>query len=118
MQWSLTRSRADGASRVPQPRLGAANERSEILAILDDAEDLMSPTDLAALTGKRNGTIRKLLHSMVKAGEVRKTKRGRYLHPERVDLVTVDDPVASGNIGNSGNFADEYRTVRDGGDHE
>jgi hypothetical protein len=67
----------------------------------------MSPTDLAALTGKKNGTIRKLLHTMVEAGEVGKTKRGRYLHPGRVDLVTADDPVTPGNTGNNGNLAED-----------
>ena len=92
-----------------------SDERSEILAILDDANELMSPTDLAVLTGKKNGTVRKLLHMMVKAGEVRKTKRGRYLHPERADLVTAEDPITHGNSGNRGN-ADDYRRTSDGDD--
>jgi hypothetical protein len=93
-----------------------SDERSEVLAILDDADELMSPTELAALTGKRNGTIRKLLHTMVKAGEVRKTKRGKYLHPERTDLLTEGDPMTPGNNGNTGNAGEEYERARDGGE--
>ena len=30
---------------------------------------------------------------MMGAGEVRKTKRGKYIHPNCTDLVTEDDPL-------------------------
>jgi hypothetical protein len=77
----------------------------------------MSPTELTALTGKPGGTIRKMLHIMVKAGQIRKTKRGKYLHPDRTDLVTANDPLTPGSIGNTGNIADDYQRARDGKDH-
>ena len=93
-----------------------SDARSQIFALLDGADSPMGPTDLAALTGKSNGAVRKLLHTMTKAGEVRKTKRGKYIHPSRADLVTVDDPLTPGNNGNVGNGPDDYRSARDGDD--
>jgi AAA domain len=95
-----------------------SDERSVILALLEDAPELLSPSDLAALTGKKSGAIRKLLHLMMKSGEVRKTKRGKYLHPSRADLVTEADPLTPGNNGNKVISLDAYRRVRDGEDLE
>ena len=96
-----------------------SDERSEILTILDDATEPLSPTDLAALTNKKNGTIRKLLHSMMGAGQVRKTKRGKYIHPERTDLVTEDDPLTPRNNGNTVTLdGASYRAAHDGDDDE
>jgi hypothetical protein len=95
-----------------------SDERSQILAMLEEAPDLMSPSDLAALTGKKNGAVRKLLHLMMKSGEVRKTKRGKYLHPSRTDLVTDADPLTPGNNGNKIISLDAYKRARDGEDAE
>lgn len=58
----------------------------------------MSPTDLANVTGMKNGNIRKLLFMMGKAGEVRKSGRGRYLHPSKV----TETPGNNGNEVTSG----------------
>ena len=55
---------------------------------------------------------------MMKSGEVRKTKRGKYLHPSRADLVTEADPLTPGNNGNKVISLDAYRRVRDGEDLE
>jgi RecA-family ATPase len=55
-----------------------SNERGNILAVLEEAADPMSPTELADVTGMKNGNIRRLLLAMGKAGEVRKSGRGRY----------------------------------------
>ena len=89
------------------------------MTILDDANEPLSPTDLAALTNKKNGTIRKLLHSMMGAGEVRKTKRGKYIHPNRTDLVTEDDPLTPRNNGNTVTLdGASYRAAHDGDDDE
>jgi hypothetical protein len=68
--------------------LGAAgeirrtDERGSILAALKEAGVPMAPTEIAAATGMPGGNVRQLLFKMVKAGEVLKTARGRYLHPD------------------------------------
>jgi hypothetical protein len=95
------------------------DERGEVLSILKDADEPMGPTDLAALTGSRSGAIRKLLHMMTKAGEVRKVGYGRYIHPDRSDLAEDGNTHTPGNTGNTGNTSDdEYRAMRDGEDDE
>jgi hypothetical protein len=95
-----------------------SDERAEVLAILEDAPEPMSPAELAAVTGRKGGAVRKLLHLMMKSGEVRKTKRGKYLHPSRTDLVTEADPLTPGNNGNKVISLDAYRGVRDGEEPE
>ncbi len=75
-----------------------SSERGNILAALEQAAEPMSPTELADLTGMKNGNIRKLLFAMAKVGEVQKSGHGRYMHPKNA--------AKSGNIpppGNSGN---------------
>lgn len=57
-----------------------SDERGNILNILKDADEPMSPSDISNVTGIPNGNIRKLLFSMAKAGEVSKSGRGRYVH--------------------------------------
>ena len=89
------------------------------MTILDDATEPLSPTDLAALANKKNGTIRKLLHSMMGTGQVRKTKRGKYIHPDRRDLVSEDDPLTPRNNGNTVTLdGASYRAAHDGDDDE
>ena len=43
----------------------------------------MSPADLAIATGMPRNNVDQLLFKMAKAGEVRKTGRGRYVHPDK-----------------------------------
>src|SRR3712207_3615575 len=78
-----------------------SDERGTVLAILREADAPMSPAELALLADSRGGAIRKLLHLMSKAGEVRKVGTGRYIHPDRTDLAGNGQP--SGNAGNGGN---------------
>jgi hypothetical protein len=87
--WDITGEAAD---------VRRSGERGNILVTLEDATDPMSTTELADVTGMKSGNIRRLLHSMVKAGEVRKSGRGRYIHPRNAarDDAT-DDPGNNGN---------------------
>jgi len=55
-----------------------STERGIILAALEGAGEPMSPAEISGVTGMKSGNTRKLLHSMGKAGEVRKTGRGLY----------------------------------------
>lgn len=55
-----------------------SSERGNILAALEEAGQPMSPADLAVVTDMKSGNVRRLLHSMGKAGEVEKIGRGLY----------------------------------------
>ena len=69
------------------------DERSAILdALKDPADNPMSSREIADATEQTDGAVRRLLAKMVKAGEITRAARGRYLHP--------------GNNGNSGNNED------------
>jgi hypothetical protein len=58
------------------------DERGAILEALDEAKEPLSPTEIADATRMTNQNVRQLLVSMVKAGEVIKIGRGRYVHPD------------------------------------
>ncbi|HEX2554730.1 MAG TPA: AAA family ATPase [Microvirga sp.] len=94
------------------------DERGAILALLEEADEPMTPTEISALTNSKSGATRKLLHVMAKAGEVMKAGRGRYVHPDRTDLIPKGNTRTSGNIGNKVTSAEEYERARDGGDDE
>ncbi len=72
-----------------------SDERGNILQALLDAGESMSPNVIADVTGQRPGNVRRLLLSMVKAQEVRKTGRGSYAHP-----AVTDETHTTGNNGN------------------
>lgn len=63
------------------------DERGAILAALEDADEPMSPGELAVATNATRNAVDQLLYKMAKAGEVQKASRGRYVHPERIDLI-------------------------------
>lgn len=61
-------------------------ERSRILSALLVADAPMSPAEIAVAAEMTRGNADQLLFKMVRSQEVRKTRRARYIHPERVDL--------------------------------
>jgi biotin operon repressor len=63
------------------------DERSVILNTLLEADEPMSPQELSIATGASRNNVDQLLYKMAKAGEVIKAKRGRYVHPTRLDLI-------------------------------
>ena len=65
------------------------DERKTILDALFEAEEPLSPTAIAAVTGMKYPNVKKLLGKMVKAGEVIKVKRASYCHPDH-----QSDPIA------------------------
>jgi hypothetical protein len=73
-----------------------SDERSALLAELQERGEPMTPTELVAATGQRNVNVRKLLGKMVKSGEVRKHGRGQYVHPDYVDPDHNDHTVTNG----------------------
>lgn len=67
------------------------DERGAVLAALDEADEPMSPAEIAIATGSSRNAIDQLLYRMGKAGDVLKAGRGRYVHPNRPDLTHRDD---------------------------
>ncbi|WP_442753894.1 AAA family ATPase [Methylocystis sp. JAN1] len=69
------------------------DERKEILDVLKDADEPMTPSEIAGALGVSSNNIKQLLFKMAKAGEVVKSRtRGRYLHPDRPDLDNPHTP--------------------------
>jgi len=58
------------------------DERKTILDVLVAAEEALSPTEIAKEARMKGDNVRQLLKKMVKAGEVVKAKRAKYLHPD------------------------------------
>ena len=82
--WMLTGDAAD---------VRLTDERSAILEALRDVEVPMTPTELGGATGMAGNNLRQLLFKMVKAGEVMKSGRGRYLHRDFVTPDNIDNKV-------------------------
>lgn len=57
-----------------------SSERSNILAVLERSPEPMAPGLIADVTGMRSGNVRRLLHSMLRDGEVHRSGRGLYGH--------------------------------------
>jgi hypothetical protein len=97
--WNVTGEAAD---------VRRSDERGNILVTLEQAPEPMSPTELADVTGMKNGNVRKLLFSMMKAGEVQKSGRGRYVHPRNAGSEAASVEAANnGNAVTSGDWSDE-----------
>lgn len=67
-----------------------SNERALILDALKEATEPLTPGDIAIEAQMKRGNVDRLLSKMVKAGEVLKAKRGKYVHPARPELLTAD----------------------------
>lgn len=91
-----------------------SDERGNIVDALRQAGEAMSPNDLAIVTGMKSGNVRRLLMKMVETGEVQKSGRGSYIHPDFV--VTDTDTPTTGNIGNKVTMESEGQD--DDGDDE
>src|SRR5262245_854177 len=66
-----------------------SDTKKKILDALKTASgDGMGPSDIAAATGIDVNTIKQRLHHMTAANEVKKRGPGRYVHPDRSDVVT------------------------------
>jgi hypothetical protein len=72
------------------------DERSTILAMLNETDEPMSPVELAAATGMKSNNVRQLLFKMAKSGEVEKAGRGSYRHPTPYNPDNIDNEVTDG----------------------
>lgn len=75
------------------------DERGAILTVLTDADEPMNPREIAIEADMKRNNVDKLLGKMVKAGEVLKAGRGRYVHPDRAELLTASHTPTPGQNG-------------------
>ena len=69
------------------------DERSKILSALLTADGPVSPRELATATNMTRNNVDQLLYKMGRAGEVQKTGRGCYVHPDRRELIVNSDKI-------------------------
>lgn len=79
---SFSRETCRWTAQGPAAEVRRSGERRAILDALQEASEPMAPADIAAATGMPSGNVCYLLFQMMKAGEVEKAGRGRYVHPE------------------------------------
>jgi hypothetical protein len=81
-----------------------SDERTAILELLFEADEPMSPSEVASTLGIKPNNIKQLLHKMAKDGQVIKFPgRSGYIHPDRNDL----SPGTTDNLDNPITAADE-----------
>jgi hypothetical protein len=66
------------------------DERKEILSVLIDSTEPMTPKDISIGAQMARNSVDQLLFKMAKAGEVLKTGRGKYIHPSKTNLIERD----------------------------
>jgi hypothetical protein len=76
-----------------------SGERSAILRVLKEADEPMSPTEIAVAADMKPNNVKRLMPKMTKAGEVQKVRRGRYVHPDRADLASAVDEADDNVVG-------------------
>lgn len=81
--WTLTGDAAE---------VRRTSERNGILTVLTDATEPMSPQDIASAADMKRNNVDRLLGKMAKVGEVLKVSRGRYIKPNRTDLMPAPSP--------------------------
>ncbi len=79
-----------------------SKERQEVLDLLRDADEPLTPKKIAKHLGRNHGATKKLLFTMYKSGEVKKKRYGEYI---------------SGNSGNFGNSENMVTPVKAGKSH-
>jgi RecA-family ATPase len=75
------------------------SERQAILDALQDADEPMNPQEIAVAANMKRNNVDRLLGKMAKADEIRKVGRGRYIHPECIDLTDSHGPIYPGKNG-------------------
>lgn len=69
-----------------------SDSRQKILSVLTDAEETMTPAEIATATGITRNAVDQLLWKMGEDGEVTKVSRGHYVHHRRTDLIPHKNP--------------------------
>lgn len=87
-------------------------ERVAILDALLDANEPMSPGELATASRMSRNNVDQLLYKMAKADEVRKAGRGRYIHPDRADLTDNGAPIHPDKNGKKVRSDEKYNEIK------
>jgi hypothetical protein len=72
-----------------------SNQRGKILILLEKADELLTPQEIAIGANMVPNNVWRLLGKMVEDGQVMKANRGRYYHPNRADLVPTPGKVGT-----------------------
>ena len=75
-----------------------SKERGKILEVLLEATEEMGPKEIAIAASMPDNNVRRLLHSMMTAGEVLRGQRGEYRHPSK-SFPSRRDHRPNGNTG-------------------
>jgi hypothetical protein len=78
-----------------------SEQRRAIIAVLREAGEPMSPKEIAEALSKQSGTVRKLLSSMLRDGNVMRAKGNKYT----IQDINIDEK--NGNGGNGGNGSND-----------
>lgn len=89
------------------------DERAQILSVLIDATEPISPRELSIACNAPRNSIDQLLYKMAKAGEVLKIGRGLYIHPDRGDLIPPSPSTPHKNDKKIRNGGEDDAEVRD-----
>ncbi|NPV52638.1 MAG: AAA family ATPase [Firmicutes bacterium] len=90
-----------------------SQERQEIIEVLQNSGEAMSPKEIAEILERPHGAVKKLLYIMSKDGEVRLITRGRYIHNSNHS--NFDNMVSSVSAVTLESKAEEsYRKVTEG----
>jgi DNA-binding transcriptional ArsR family regulator len=68
-----------------------SDTRKKIRGALEDAAELMNPTEIARITGVHRNTVDQQLSKMLKDGEVVAVARGQYAHPSKAHQFKTDE---------------------------
>jgi hypothetical protein len=69
-----------------------SDSRQAILQVLTDADETMTPGEIATATSLQRNNVDQLLFKMVTDGEALKASRGHYVHAKRQDLIPPKNP--------------------------
>ncbi len=78
MQLSFDAESAQWVMRGKADRQGMSKERRKIIEMLENANGPLPPGVIIAQVERSSSYTRKLLHDMVKAGEILQAQRGLY----------------------------------------
>jgi hypothetical protein len=79
LRWDANLARWSLAGDAEEYRL--SGERQDIIRVLEDASEPMTPKEIAETLGKSHGSVKVLLGEMVKAGQVANPSYGKYALP-------------------------------------
>jgi RecA-family ATPase len=69
-----------------------SDSRQSVLTVLREASEVLTSSDIMAECQMRRDQVDQLMARMVRDGEILKVSRGRFVHPDRSDLIPAGVP--------------------------